>query len=297
MLVDLKGLHILVTGGAGFLGQHLIRRLLEKGANIDATSRTPPSGGDKVCWHAGTYEHAGEIDKLLAKVKPDVIYHFAGAVSGSPNLSNLIPTFQSLLASSVHFLHHACENGPRLVLAGSFLEPRLDGMSTIVGSPYAAAKQATRIYGDLCVSLYNAPVVQTVPFMVYGPGQPPGKLIPYVINSMLEGKAPELSDGSIQADWVYVGDVADALVACAIEPQCLGKHIDLGTGLVTSISEVVDRIAKQINGPLPRYGSIPNRPYVPPRKADVHTAQEILKWKATTSLDEGLQQTIAFLRN
>ena len=293
---ELNGLRALVTGGRGFLGQHLINCLLERGAEVFGTSRTPPSEPSSVHWHTGVFDSGEAIDGLLADSKPDVVYHFAGAVSGSPDLSHLIPTFHSLLESSMHLLHRASDNGPRVVLAGSFLEPRSGDPSTVVGSPYAAAKQAMRIYADMCVALYGAPVVQTVPFMVYGPGQNTEKLLPYVIRSLLNGQAPELSDGSQRADWVYVGDVADALVTCGIEPRALGQHIDLGTGEITSMRAVVERVAERIGGPAPQFGAQASRPNEPTRRANLVPARDILGWTASTSLDEGLERTIASLR-
>jgi nucleoside-diphosphate-sugar epimerase len=140
-------------------------------------------------------------------------------------------------------------------------------------------------------------VVNSVPFMVYGPGQQEGKLLPYVVRSLLEGRAPEIGSGDRRADWVYAGDVAEGLVACGFEPGALGRKLDLGAGVLTPVRSVVELVREILGSRIePRYGALPPRPHEPERIADVATAREILGWSASTSLREGLARTIDALR-
>src|SRR5262249_41964705 len=118
---------------------------------------------------------------VFAAARPDVVYHLAGAVGAGPQAELVAPTFHSLLESTINVLLAALEHGkPRVVLAGSFTEPPPGGDWPAPGSPYAAAKWAASAYGRMFHALYQQPVVVLRPFMAYGPGQAPSKLLPSV---------------------------------------------------------------------------------------------------------------------
>jgi nucleoside-diphosphate-sugar epimerase len=129
--------------------------------------------------------------------------------------------------------------------------------------------------------------------MTYGPGQHPTKIVPYVIDSLLQGKSPSLSSGLWSADWVYVDDVIDGFISAATRPGIDGSVIDLGSGTLTSIRDVVDSIVQIITPPVePKFGALPDRPGEQMRVADTDHARTTLAWGASTSLDEGLAATV-----
>ena len=136
--------------------------------------------------------------------------------------------------------------GRRVVMAGS--DKELGVADGAPGSPYAASKVAATAYGRMFHRAYGASVVNLRVFMVYGGGpQDEAKLVPHTIASLLAGEAPALTAGSRQFDWVYVDDVVDAFVAAGTAPAGDdGEAIDVGSGRLTSIRELVEEIGRAV---------------------------------------------------
>ena len=251
---------VLVTGGSGFIGRHLCRRLLNDGHEVHATSRRAiPGNRSEPTWHQADLADLSDARQVLASVKPDVVYHLAGAVGASPDLALVLPTFQSLLTSTVNLLLAAREIGcQRIILTGSLTETGTDGDGAFPQAPYAAAKWAAAGYGRMFYSLYDTPVVLLRPFMTYGPGQAPTKLVPSVALALLRQERPRLTSGKHCSDWVYISDVIDGFVAAATVPGIEGKTIDLGSGTLVPVRDIVGRLVAIVgNGIEPEFGALP----------------------------------------
>ena len=293
------GQKVLVTGGSGFLGAHLCRRLVQEGLEVHAVSRSPRSsepGG--ICWWQGDMAEICFVRDLFQKVKPGVIFHLSGLATASPDPDLVLPTLHSLLVSTVNILMAAAETHcRRVVLAASLTEPVAGGCEITPGSPYAAAKWASGAYARMFHELYGLPVVMVRPFMTYGPGQDERKLIPYVILSLLKGEAPKLSSGQQQFDWIYVDDVMDGFLAVAGAPNVEGHTIDLGSGALVPMHAVIGQLVYLIGARVePRFHALPDRPYESVRVANINDSCAKLGWKPTTSLNSGLKYTVNWYR-
>src|SRR5258708_23274390 len=109
--------------------------------------------------------------------------------------------------------------------------------------------------------------------MTYGPGQKRHKLIPYVTCALLQGQTPKLSSGNRSADWVYVDDVMDGMVAAAVTPGVEGCSIELWSGALGSIRDAVLQLAESIgNGVAPGFGTLPDPPMDTVRIAHISEA-------------------------
>jgi nucleoside-diphosphate-sugar epimerase len=165
-------------------------------------------------------------------------------------------------------------------------------------SPYAASKSSCGLYARMFHELYGLPVAIARPMMVYGPGQwDVTKLLPYVTTSLLAGESPRVGSGLRELDWVFVDDVVDGFLSVASAEHVSGLTIDLGSGTLTSVRDMVQRLAHLVGTPTPiQFGSIPDRALERPRAAKVDDTRRLIGWEARTSLEDGLATTVAWYR-
>ncbi len=295
---NLSGLRVLVTGANGFLGRHLIERLKRENVSIHAVSRSTPISAEGVHWVQGDLTEGDWLQDLVSGIKPDVIYQLTSASLGGQDSEFVLPTLQNDLFATVNALLAAKACGcSRVILVASLEEPVHDGSPITISSPYAAAKASCTYYGLMFHQLYGVPVTMLRPFMAYGPGQKPFKLIPHAILSLLKGEPPKLSSGVRPVDWVYVQDVITAFLAAAVRPEAVGAVIDLGSGCLVPVRNVIEQIHQLIpQSPEPLFGALADRKMETVRCAETATAMQMLGWKATTSLLEGLSQTVDWYR-
>src|SRR5712692_9689254 len=294
------GQKILITGASGFIGTHLVQRLLDEEAEVHAVYRTqtPPEDSRAKWWRADLSDEAA-VRGLFRDIRPDVIFHLASHVKGAPNLEHVLPTFRSNLQSTINLLTLAAEKGcKRMVITGSLAEPEPENGELFPSAPYAAAKWASSGYARMFHALYKLPVVIARVFMVYGPAQMDfTKLVPYVTLSMLQGKTPKISSGERLVDWIYVSDVVDGFLALAQASDVDGATLDLGSGSLISIRGIVQQLAASIGGGVnAEFGALPDRPLEPTRLAKTAETFARIGWKPQVSLPEGLKSTVDWYR-
>lgn len=288
---------VLVTGASGFIGQYVVKSLLAMGAEVHGTSRTVRQDDTKsVTWHQGSFEDIAVARSIMAEVKPHAVFHLAGIVTAASDVAFALPTYHSLLTSTLNLLTIATEmKCEKVVLVGSCTEP--DDEDPTPSSPYAAAKWATLGYGKMFQKVYGLPVVMVRPFMGYGPGQDEKKVIPHVVTTLLRGENPELSSCSWVTDYVYIEDMVEGIMLAATAANAEGKVFDLGSGVRISVREVIEKIAGYVGGEgKPLFGVLPDRVHDHARIADTEYTFSEIGWRATTSLDEGLKKMIAYVR-
>jgi nucleoside-diphosphate-sugar epimerase len=293
---------VLVTGGSGFLGRPLIRRLAA-GHEVYGASRGTPDleslgiGSDR--WRQTDLADATAARDLLAELRPDVVVHLTSESRGAPDRSVVEATFRNDLEATVRLLEASASTGiRRLILATSLDEPLGRGDEATPSTPYAAAKWAAAGYARMYARQFGLPVTILRLMMVYGPGQKPFKVVPTIILSMLAGEAPRLSSGDRPLDWVFLDDVIDAFQR-VIEAEALPVGpLDIGTGRLHTVRDMAERIHAAIPGsPAPTFGALADRPHEVVRRARTRQAREALGWRATTPLRVGIQRTIESYRD
>lgn len=294
----------MITGARGFIGHHLVKRLASSGTQVHAISRRGPAEPaklDDVTWWQLDLNDADATARLVRSVRPHVVFHLASLVTGARDLDVVLPTLHNNLVSTVNVLAAtaAMTPQPRVVLAGSVEEPRPDDLHAIPSSPYAAAKWACSAYALMFRQLWNLPIVVLRIAMVYGPGQRDlTKLVPYVITSLQQRRAPQLTNGTREIDWIYVDDVVDACLATGSGDRAIGQVIDIGSGTAVSIRDTVALLTTIVaSSTTPEFGALPQRQMDTRRICDPTAAKELLGWSASTDLSAGLAATVRWYRD
>ena len=300
MKSSFNGQRILVTGANGFIGSHLRVRLYREGAEVHAVYRSKrPQDATGAQWWQADLAELTEVRKIGREARPDIIFHLASHVKGAPDIEHVLPTFESNLQSTINILILAAELGcRRVVLTGSLAEPEAKNGEEFPSAPYAAAKWASTGYARMFHALYKVPIVIARVFMVYGPGQKDlTKLVPYVALSLLQGKTASISSGQRLVDWIYVSDVVDGFLALAQTPDLDGATLDIGSGSLVSIRDLVQDLIQITGGNAnAHFGALPDRPLEPTRVAKVEDTFAKTGWRPRVSLQEGLEKTVRWYR-
>ena len=202
------------------------------------------------------------------------------------------------LLASVHVATACDETGcGRIVATGSGDEARDDDSESAPASPYAAAKSAAALYFRMFHQTYGLPMVLVRPLLTYGPRQALSKLIPHTITMLLRGEAPALASGRRGCDFVFVADVVSGLCRAGLASDAVGRTIDIGTGVGTTVRDAVNMLV-EITGTAvtPSFGALPDRVGEPPHTADLQHTRSILGWEPRWSLREGLLETVSWYR-
>ena len=306
MTSAVAGRRVLVTGAAGFLGSHLVRGLLEAGAEVVAIVR-PTSSLERLADATSSVEllsHDLETLDPKASGPVDVVFHLA-ARGVDPKLDSGEEALRANVAITYRALELARESGAsRFVCAGSCYEygPGSFLHEDRVPAPvseYGAAKASSVVVAHAYGRRYGLPVVVLRPFTVYGPAEPEHRLVAGTIRALVEGRRPRVTSGRQSRDFVFVNDVADAFLCAATSAEATGETINVCTGTETTVREVVElAVGLSGSGLEPEYGAEPIRDTeVWSLSGDPQKARRILSWEAATPLREGLLRTLAAYRD
>jgi UDP-glucose 4-epimerase len=279
---------VLVAGASGFLGAPLVQALQRAGASVIPLSRSSKGSG----WHAADVSDFESVRRLFRETRPEIVYHLVSESRGDRDPAVIQASLRNDVQASINLYQAALEfDVERVIATGSLEEPRGDADQATPQAPYAAAKYTSSIYARMFRAVYGVKIALLRPFMTYGPGQKPYKVVPATIRALLSGQTAKLGSGTRAVDWVYVDDVVDAFVAAASADDIFGNTVDLGSGVGVTIRDCMLLLAELV-GPQAHleFGAVPDRGEV--RLADTRPASETLGWTARTSLRDGLQKTI-----
>lgn len=304
-------MRVLVTGATGFVGACLTRRLLEMGHEIHVFVRQTANSwriadiAHHLVLHDVDLRDAHAVEQTVASIRPNKIFHLA-TYGGFSFQKDVDAIYAANLLGTVNLIH-ACEKVgfDCFIHTGSSseygikTEPMKESDLLEPLGDYAVSKAAATLFCRSEALQKGLPIVTLRVFSPYGPWDDPQRLIPYVIASLLNGTSPELSSPASVRDYIFIDDVIDAYLAVMGASITAGEIYNVGSGRQTGIGEVVDRIVSALdNGVMPRWGAeSPKRPEPNVWVADTGKMKTHFNWEATTCLEDGLQQTISWMRN
>jgi UDP-glucose 4-epimerase len=300
---------ILVTGGAGFIGSHLVEALVARGDQVRVLDDFSSGKRANLAAVAGLMEivEGGLLDPVLKEAVEDIelVFHEAAFVSVPASLERPADCYASNVQGTTELFEAAREAGVgRVILASSAAVyggreemPLSEDDSTECISPYASSK----LFNENLAALYTAslglPAVALRYFNVYGPRQAPDSdyaaVIPRFIERLAAGKAPHIhGDGRQSRDFVFVGDVVRANLLAAAAKDAPGRAFNVCSGRETSLLDLAEVLGRLFPDAPPADFGDPRPGDVPKSLGDPNLAAKVLGFRAQTELADGLQSIV-----
>ena len=299
----------LVTGGAGFIGSHIVDRLLQDGHEVivlddlSTGHRENLVENEKLEIVEGDITDFSTVNECMQDV--DWVFHKAAVASVPKTVNDPIGSSAVNYQGTLHVLEAARQNkAKRVVFASSAALygdeptlPKLESMLPVTLSPYAVDKLASEYACGMYTKLYGLETVSLRYFNVYGPRQDPSSpysgVISIFADKLNQGTAPTIfGDGEQTRDFVYVSDVVEANMRAANNETAAGQVINIATGHKVTLNELLNTFCeiKQMEF---------NAQYQDPRQGDikesyanVSKAAAVLDWSSTVELNQGLRELI-----
>ncbi len=304
-------MNILVTGGAGFIGSHLVQWLVQQGHAVRVLDNL--SSGRKawlgdalaaVDFHIGDICDMAAVQAAMQEVH--IVFHLAALVSVVESIEQPLKAHAHNATGTLHVLEAARQAGVQRVVQASSCAvygncerlPISEQEPPQPLSPYATTKLAAEQLGQLYTTLYGLETVALRFFNVYGPRQDPASpyaaVVPRFVAALRQGTQPVIfGDGQQSRDFIYVGDIVQGLWTAATAPNVGGQVFNVGTGQTWSILELAHLVGAAL-------GVVVQPEFKPARLgevrhscADVQHFAQLANFRATVSLREGLQRTVA----
>jgi UDP-glucose 4-epimerase len=302
-------MNVLVTGGAGFIGSHVVDRLVERGHGVAVLDNLSTGRRERV--HPAASLHACDLrsEKLapiIAQVCPDVVVHAAAQASvprsivepledADVNVLGTVRLLQACMAARVRRFVYISTGGAAYGETDVIPTPEEHPLRPT--SPYGVSKVSAEHYADCLGPVYGIRTVTLRLANVYGPRQDPtgeAGVVAIFVSRLIQGDGCVIyGDGEQTRDFVYVGDVADAVVGAIDSAEAVGA-INVATGHETTIKALYERLSR-ITGrgraarhEAARAGEQRRSALSPAR------AHRLMGWKPATLLDAGLARTVAY---
>jgi NAD dependent epimerase/dehydratase len=313
------GKKVVVTGAGGFIGSHLVEALVTVGASVTAVVRyNSNSLIGNLAFLDGSILRAAKVvagniedsDFVYSTIKGhEVVMHLAALIAipysyeapRSYVRTNVEGTLNVLEAARRYDVARVVHTSTSEVYGSALRVPIGEDHPLQGQSPYSASKIGADKLAESYHRSFGTPVMTVRPFNTFGPRQSARAFIPTIISQALTRGEIRLGSLTPERDMTFVGDTVAGFIAAAAAPGIEGMTINLGTGETHSIGWFVERLLKLMNITAP---VIQERQRMRPRLSEVlklvsdnTLAREMLNWTPKVSLDNGLRQTIEFVRD
>lgn len=303
----------LVTGGAGFIGSHLVRRLVRSGRDVRVIDDFSTGARQRLDDVAAQIDLI-EADLLTADLAPvlagvERVFHLAAVPSVPRSVRDPLRTHEIAATATLRLLIAARDAGAaRLVFSSSSSiygetteTPKHERLPLEPVSPYGIAKVAAEMYVRAFARLYGLHTVSLRYFNVFGPGQDPrstyAAVIPLFVTRALAGEPlPVFGDGLQTRDFTYVDNVVSANIAAAEADSPPGRAYNIALGEPRSVLDLVTSIRRHTGCPAQVEHHAPRPGDIVHSHADTTAAAHDLGWRPEVGFDEGIRRTVEWFR-
>lgn len=305
-------MRILVTGGAGFIGSHIVDALIDRGHRVtvldDLSSGQEENLNRRAKFIKGDVANQKKLESVFKRVEPEAIFHLAGQINVRASVENPIIDAECNILGSLRLMDMAAKAGVKKFIFSStggamFGDeahyPATEEESMTPLSPYGLAKAGVEEYLKFYHRERSLPYIVLRYGNVYGPRQNPhgeAGVIAIFTSAMLEGRAPIINgDGEQTRDYVYVSDVVKANLA-ALDSELTEGIFHIGTGQETNVNEIFRLVNWQF-GKAFEVSHGPAKPGEVKRSAlDSTKATTLLGWKPEVAISEGITATVTWFK-
>jgi nucleoside-diphosphate-sugar epimerase len=309
--MDLKNKTILVTGGAGVIGSHLIKRLITdfqcEVIVIDDLSSGHDCLGDlkdDVYFHHTSILNDDVVEKIFMNNDIDIVFHLAALFANQKSVDqpkedlmvNGMGTLKILQYAQKYHVDKVIFTSSSCVYGNKDVEDKEDDYEVNLDTPYAITKLLGEKYCDYFYHHYGVNTVVLRIFNCYGPAEPPGKyrnVIPNFFKNALNKRILTIyGTGEETRSYTYVDDTVEMIIKAAIVSNAVGQIINVGTDVETKTIDLAKKINDLCNNQ-DNITYIPQRGWdtIKRRKANIEKAKKIFGCKPLVGLDEGLRKT------
>jgi UDP-glucose 4-epimerase len=301
----------LVSGGAGFIGSHLVRRLLSEGYAVSVVDDVSTGKAENLDGLGIEIERRDLSRDPIADVvrDVDVVFHLAAVPSVPRSVRDPLRSHEAAATATLRMLQASRDAGVKTFVNSSSSSvygnvarpPMLETMATLPRSPYAVAKLAAEGYTRTFASLFGMRTVSLRYFNVFGPRQDPtseyAAVVPRFVRAYIDRQRPKVFDDGLQSrDFTYVGNVVEANLLAARAEHLAGESVNVAAGAPRSVLDLLHEISAA-------FGYRLEPEFLPARAgdirdshADISLARELLGYQPVVSFADGLRETIAWLR-
>lgn len=319
MSISKQNRKVLITGGAGFIGANFVYKFLEMGYSVNIfeikeadlwrleKALKNPKNSKKIEIHSPNLLNYNETEKIIKKIKPDIVLHFAAYGAYQNFQQEISATVDANIKTTIN-LADACQKADVkcFINTGSSSEYGIKEKpmkETDILEPdnlYGITKSAGTFYCQMLAKKSGFPCATIRPFAVYGYFEEKKRLVPTIINSCLKNNELKLSNPESVRDFIFIEDlISGYLSAVKNIDRIKGEIFNLGTGKQNKIRDVV-KIVKKITESMaePAYGQIKIVQTEPKKwEADISKAKKLLEWRPKYNLEEGLKKNINWFKS
>ena len=304
----------LVTGGAGFVGSHIVEALLARGDrvrvfdNFSTGHRQNIPNDSRVELHEGDLTDPAAVERAVAGI--DCIFHEAALASVPRSIETPLDTNAACVTGTVVLLAAAHKAGVRRVVYAGSSSAYGDKLtsskreSDLPGplSPYAAAKLSAEYYCQAFAHSFGIETVTLRYFNVFGPRQDPDSpysaVIPLFVTAMLAGRSPLIyGDGRQSRDFTFVGNVVHGNLLAADAPNVSGRVFNVANGRSTNLLKLIELLNEYLGTKVEPVFKPARVGDVRESLADISEARQALAYEPQVEFEEGLRRTIAYYRD